>query len=120
MDAVFPRIVRTWSHCLYLAWSLLGVRFNTIQPIDQHAEHTSTIKFYLKVAVLVTIYTDHTPVLEKPNSSGNHARWWSKVYSSGIELVCINYQSGHENCNADALSRHPLTNPHVMMKVRCR
>ena len=57
-----------------------------------------------------TIYTDHTAVkavLEKPNSSGKHARWWSRVYGSGFKQVSIAYQAGRENCNADALSRHP-------------
>ena len=58
----------------------------------------------------VTIYTDHTivkAVLEKPNSSGKHARWWSRVYGSGIKQVSITYRAGRENCNADTLLWHP-------------
>ena len=35
----------------------------------------------------VTVYTDHTAVkavLKAPNPSGKHARWWTRVYGSGI------------------------------------
>ena len=58
----------------------------------------------------VTIYTDHTAVkaiLETPNPSGKHARWWTKVYGSGVGEVKIVYQPGRGNKNADALSRSP-------------
>ena len=58
----------------------------------------------------VSIYTDHTAVqaiLGKPNSSGKHARWWSKVFGSGIKDVRITYRAGRENANVDALSRSP-------------
>ena len=40
----------------------------------------------------VTVITDHAAVkavLGAPNLTGQHARWWSKVYSSGIKLIDI-------------------------------
>lgn len=58
----------------------------------------------------VTVFTDHTAVkavLETPNPSGKHARWWTKVYGKGIKEVKIVYRSGKSNQNADALSRNP-------------
>ncbi|KAL5481622.1 hypothetical protein EMCRGX_G021819 [Ephydatia muelleri] len=59
----------------------------------------------------VTVYTDHAAVkavLETPNPSGKHARWWSKVYESGVKSISIMYKSGKSNTNADALSRNPV------------
>ena len=59
----------------------------------------------------VTVYTDHSAVkgvLETPNPSGKHARWWSKVYESGTKRVHIIYKSGKSNSNADALSCSPV------------
>ena len=44
-----------------------------------------------------TVYTDHTAVkavLETPNPSGKHARWWTKVYGSGVKNVTIQYRPG--------------------------
>ena len=58
----------------------------------------------------VTVFTDHTAVkavLETPNPSAKHARWWSRVYGRGVKEVKIVYRPGRENKNADALSRHP-------------
>ena len=58
----------------------------------------------------VTVCTDHQAVkaiLGSPNASGKHARWWSKVYSSGLRTIDITYRPGRENNNADALSRQP-------------
>ena len=46
-------------------------------------------------------------ILETPNPSGKHARWWAKVYGSGIGKITITYRSGKSNVNADALSRSP-------------
>ena len=58
----------------------------------------------------VTILTDHSAVkavLETPNPSGKHARWWTKVYGTGIKDIHIVYRSGRLNAAADALSRSP-------------
>ena len=60
---------------------------------------------------VVTVYTDHVAVkavLETPNPTGKHARWWSRVYGRGVRQVRIVYRAGKENKNADALSRSPL------------
>ena len=58
----------------------------------------------------VTVYTDHSAVkalLETPNPTGKHARWWTKVFAQGVRRVHIVYKAGKENVNADALSRSP-------------
>ena len=58
----------------------------------------------------VTVYTDHTAVkavLESPNRTAKHARWWTRVYGCGVKDVRIRYRAGKENKNADALSRSP-------------
>ena len=58
----------------------------------------------------VTIFTDHSAVksvLSTPQTNGKHARWWSKVYGSGIRKVEIVYWLGKENADADALSHQP-------------
>ena len=62
----------------------------------------------------VTVYTDNSAVravLETPNPSGKHARWWSKVYESGLKTIKIIYRPGKTNVNADALSRSPVDPP---------
>ena len=59
----------------------------------------------------VTVVTDHAAVkavLGVPNLTGQHARWWSKVYGSGIRQIDIVHRTGKENQHADALSRHPV------------
>ena len=41
----------------------------------------------------VTVVTDHAAVqviLETPNPSGKHARWWTKVHGTGLKEVKIN------------------------------
>ena len=56
----------------------------------------------------VTVITDHATVkavLGAPNLTGQHARWWSKVYGSGITQIEI---LGKINQPADALSRQPV------------
>ena len=58
----------------------------------------------------LVIYTDHAAiraVLETPKPSAKHARWWTKVYGSGIKNLKIAYRPGRANANADALSRGP-------------
>ena len=62
----------------------------------------------------VTVYTDHSAVkavLETPNPTGRHARWWTRVYGRGVKEVTIVYRSGKENAAADALSRSPQGTP---------
>ena len=56
----------------------------------------------------VTVLTDHTAVkaiLQTPNPSGKHARWWTKVYASGVKNIKIQYSS------ANALSHCPQSSP---------
>ena len=58
----------------------------------------------------VTVLTDHSAVkaiLQTPNLSGKHARWWTKVYGSGVKDVKIQYRPGRLNSSADALSPSP-------------
>ena len=62
----------------------------------------------------VTVYTDHAAikaVLGVPNLGGKYARWWNKVYASGIREVDIVYRAKHNNCYADALSQLALSPP---------
>ena len=58
----------------------------------------------------VKVITDHTAVksvLLNPDASGKHARWWAKVFESGLGNITICYRKGSENAPADALSRAP-------------
>ena len=58
----------------------------------------------------VTVVTDHAAVgaiLETPNPSCKHARWWTKVYGTGLKEVKIVYRAGRLNGSADTLSRDP-------------
>ena len=69
----------------------------------------SHFRFYL-YGNSVKVLTDHSAVkavLMSPNPSGKHARWWTRVFGSGIKEVNIVYRSGKENVVADALSRSP-------------
>ena len=62
----------------------------------------------------VTVVTDHTAVkavLETPNPSAKHARWWTRVYGNGLKDVRIVYRPGRLNATADALSRSPHSGP---------
>ena len=55
--------------------------------------------------------TDHSAVkavLETPNPSGKHARWWLKVFGSGVKNLEIKYRPGKDNTKADSLSRNPV------------
>ena len=59
----------------------------------------------------MTVYTDHSAVraiLENPNLSGKHARWWTRVYGSRIQNVRVIHRAGKQNANAVALSRQQL------------
>ena len=59
----------------------------------------------------VTVITDHSAVkaiLQTPSPNGKHARWWTKIFSSGVGKVDIVYRPGKDNGGADALSRNPL------------
>ena len=49
----------------------------------------------------------HSKEAETPNPSCKHARWWTKVYGSGLRDVKIVYRAGRLNHVADALSRSP-------------
>ena len=47
----------------------------------------------------VTVITDHAAVkavLGAPNLTGQHARWWSKVYGSGIRLIILSTEQGRK------------------------
>ena len=55
----------------------------------------------------ITVVTDHAAVkavVETPNSSAKHARWWTRVYGAGLKDVRIVYRAGRLNASADALS----------------
>ena len=59
----------------------------------------------------ITAVTDHSAIkaiLDKPNSSPKHARWWLKVFGSGISHLKILHRPGQENTGTDALCRNPL------------
>ena len=58
----------------------------------------------------LVVYTDHTAVkaiLDAPNPSGKHARWWMWVYGSGVRDIQIKYRAGKTSQPADSLSRSP-------------
>ena len=62
----------------------------------------------------VKVLTDHSAVklvLETSNPTGKHARWWTRVYGSGVKSVTIVYRAGRDNVSADALSRSPCSPP---------
>ena len=62
----------------------------------------------------VKVVMDHSAVksiLETSNPTGKHARWWTKVFGSGVRSVSIVYRAGCENAVADALSRGPHDSP---------
>lgn len=45
--------------------------------------------------------------MNSPHPTGKHARWWTKVYSLGVQTLEILHRSGKSNCNTDALSQSP-------------
>ena len=45
----------------------------------------------------VLVYTDHSAVrsvLQTPSANGKHARWWSKIFGSGLKSIQIKYRPG--------------------------
>ncbi len=65
----------------------------------------------LNTSSSTTVLIDHAAVkavLQTSNPSGKHARWWTKVYGTGVEDVKIVYRAGRLNQCANALSHFPL------------
>ena len=59
----------------------------------------------------VTVITDHSvakAILDKPESNGKHARWFLKVFGSGINQLKVVHRPGKENVAANALSHNPV------------
>jgi len=57
---------------------------------------------------------DHSAVkavLESPSKNSQHARWWTKVYGSGVKDAQIVHCAARENSHANALSRQPHLPP---------
>ena len=48
-------------------------------------------------------------LLGESTPPGKHARWWSRIFSRGIQKVSIVYCAGKDNANSDALSRSPIS-----------
>ena len=72
------------------------------------------------ITSLQCIFTDHLAVqaiLDKPESNGKHARWWLKVFGSGINNLKVVHRPGRENLGADALSRNPVTDTFNSMDI---
>ena len=58
----------------------------------------------------VTVIMDHATVkavLGVPNLTGQHTRWWIKVYGKGIRHIEIPHRPRKKNQPADALSKQP-------------
>ena len=47
-------------------------------------------------------------MLSNPEANGKHARWWLKVYRSGVRDVQIIYRLGKENGWPETLSKNPV------------
>ena len=81
------------SHCLTIAeWNF------AITELEMLAVVWAIMYF---IAYLyghdVSVLTNHTAVkaiLQAPSLSGKHARWWTKVYVSGVRSVKIQYHPG--------------------------
>ena len=48
-------------------------------------------------------------VLKTASLSGRHARWWTRVFNSGVKQVTILHRAGQDNVAQDALSRNPTS-----------
>ena len=46
-------------------------------------------------------------ILQTPDPSSKHARWWTRVYGSGVKSVKIVHRPGKCNSNANVLSCSP-------------
>ena len=60
----------------------------------------------------VTVVTDHSAVkavLGAPSLSGKHARWWLKVFGSGVKDVHIVYRPGRDNDRAETTTGQMLS-----------
>ena len=69
----------------------------------------SNFRYYL-YGNKVTVYTDHTAVKAVlGNLNGKHARWWSRMYGSGIREIDIVFRAGKHDSHADASSRQPTS-----------
>ena len=104
-------VLRAWVRCHRMDIStqllLLAEHFHRMSAIT--ASRSWPLHFLYNLCV--TVYTDHSAVkavLETPNPTAKHARWWVKVYGQGVRELKINNRPGMMNKNADALSRSPL------------
>ena len=69
----------------------------------------------------VTVITDHAAVravLETPNPSCKHARWWNKVYGTGLKEVKIVYRAAQSHdpqiFNIESESWRPRWDPNFI------
>ena len=66
----------------------------------------SHLKHYLyNQHITLTIHITVKFVLPNPNISRKHARWWLKVYGSGLKNII--HRTRIRGSNVDALSRNP-------------
>ena len=59
----------------------------------------------------VNFIADHAAdnaILGVPNLTGKHARWWCKLYGSGIKKIEIIHRARMNNQHADAFSWQPV------------
>ena len=78
-----------------------GTQSQNLRPLQWCGQSTIFMPTYMSTML------SYSAVLETPNPSGKHARWWSKLFGSCIRKLEIVYHSGKENSNADALSHCP-------------
>ena len=69
--------------------------------------HMQAMHYHLQNATIASQSWRH----QTPNPTGKHAKWWTKVYGSGLKDVRIVYRAGKTNLSADALSRSPQAPP---------
>ena len=97
----------------YASWSVSAAEANyAVINLETLAVVWAITHFrYYLYGHIVTVITDHATVkavVGAPNLTGQHARWWSKVYGSGIKLIDIVHRAGKESQHADALLRQPV------------